>query len=106
MFNKKLDPNDINSKFQIHAPSHQAQNATQNDNNWYYGHGDRIGAKFPGIMKKVLQSMTERKNEIEEKGREYNFNWDIDDTISRIKNGLPRSLTDEPKEKPEKPETD
>jgi hypothetical protein len=56
-------------------------------------------------MKKIVKKLEDDRTHIEEKGREFNFNWKVNNTIDRIRSGIDLALNDEPTEKKDQPAT-
>jgi hypothetical protein len=60
----KKNMNDKNGKWQLHAPTNQLVNSTQ-DQRYDRGSGDREFAKlFPGLMKEIVKAILTKANEI------------------------------------------
>lgn len=99
IFNKK-NPDTADSKWQLNAETHQFMNAPQHKNG-FSNSGREFGTLYPGLMKKIVKELLDNRAKIEEKGREFNFNWNIIETTNLIQRSLNLAMTDEPTEKPE-----
>jgi len=94
---------DVNGKWQMHAPTGQMNNGNQSLS---YSRGDQKFAElFPGLMKKIISAMQSNAGEIKEMSKDIiNGGYDVTKAIADIKDRLPYSYASEAKD--EKPEDD
>lgn len=87
----KDNPNSADGKWQIHAPTYQMNNATQDSN------GDRRFAElFPGLLKRIGQAMASKANEINNESRDIvTGGYDVEQDISRLRREFPLSWASE-----------
>jgi hypothetical protein len=92
---------DVNGKWQMHAPTGQMNNGNQSLS---YTSGDKKFAElFPGLLKKIVSSMQSKAEEIKQNSTEIvSGGYDVSKAIDDIKSRLPYSWASEAKE--EKPE--
>jgi hypothetical protein len=93
IFDKK-NPDDVNGKWQMHAPTHQLNNGDQQTR------GDRVFSEmFPGLMKKIIAGLEQHAEEIKaNSGNLVSGGYDIAKTIQDIKKEFPMSVASEPDE--------
>ena len=100
----KQNQDDVNGKWQMHAPTGQMNNGNQSIT---YSSGDRKFAElFPGLMKKIVAAIKANAEEIKANSTEIvPGGYDVDKAIADIKSALPASYASEAPE-PEQPEVD
>lgn len=88
---------DVNGKWQMHAPTGQMNNGNQSLS---YSRGDQKFAEmFPGLMKKIVAAMKSKAGEIKSMSTDIvSGGYDVDKAIADIKNRLPYSWASEAKE--------
>lgn len=92
---------DVNGKWQMHAPTGQMNNGNQSLS---HSRGDQKFAElFPGLMKKIVAAMKLKAAEIKEGSKDIVAGgYDVDKAIAEIKNRLPYSWASEaPEPEPE-----
>ena len=99
----KENVEDVNGKWQMHAPTGQMNNG---DQSLSYSRGDKKFAElFPGLLKKIVSAMQWKAAEIKASSTDITSGgYDIDKAVADIKDRLPYSWASEAKE--EKPEAD
>lgn len=101
----KQNMDDVNGKWQAHAPTNQMNNGNQSLS---YSNGDKkFGELFPGLMKKIVAAMKSKAEEIKANSTEIvPGGYDVDKAIADIKSNLAYSYgADEPEpEVPAEPE--
>lgn len=93
----KANQDDVNGKWQMHAPTGQMNNGNQSIT---YSSGDRKFAElFPGLMKKIVAAIKSKAEEIKSNSTEITSGgYDVDKAIADIKSALPASwASEEPK---------
>ena len=92
---------DVNGKWQMHAPTGQMNNGNQSLS---YSNGDKKFAElFPGLLKKIVGAMQSNSEEIKQNSTEIvSGGYDVSKAIDDIKSRLPYSWASEAKE--EKPD--
>ena len=100
----KQNADDVNGKWQMHAPTGQMNNGNQSVT---YSAGDRKFAElFPGLLKKIVAAMKAKSEEIKANSTEIvSGGYDVDKAIADIKSALPSSWASE-EPKPETGEED
>ncbi len=95
---------DVNGKWQMHAPTGQMNNGNQSLS---YSRGDQKFAElFPGLMKEIIKALQSKAAEVKQNSTEIvKGGYDVDKAIADIKNRLPYSYASEP-EKKEEPENE
>lgn len=98
----KENADDVNGKWQMHAPTGQMNNG---DQSLSYTRGDEKFAElFPGLMKRIVAAMKEKAEEINQNSQEITRGgYDIDEAIAEIKRKLPHSYNAS-EEQPEEPQ--
>ena len=98
----KQNQDDVNGKWQMHAPTGQMNNGNQSLS---YSRGDQKFAElFPGLLKDIARAMQSKAAEIKQNSTEIvSGGYDVDKAIAQIKEKLPYSWASETKEE-EKPE--
>lgn len=98
----KQNPDDVNGKWQMHAPTDQLNNGDQSITR---SRGDQKFAElFPGLMKEIVAAMTAHAEEINSNsGHILKGGYDIEKAVEDIKKKFPASWASEV-EKPEEPE--
>lgn len=93
---------DVNGKWQMHAPTNQMNNGNQTLS---YSRGDQKFAElFPGLMKEIIKAMQSKADEIKKNSTEIvSGGYDVSKAIADIKNNLPYSYASEPEKKEEEP---
>ena len=102
----KENQDDVNGKWQMHAPTGQMNNGNQSLS---YSRGDQKFAElFPGLMKDIIKAIQSKGDEIKKNSVEITSGgYDIEKSISQIKDRLPYSYASEAKkEEPEEEPTD
>ena len=99
----KANADDVNGKWQMHAPTGQMNNG---DQSLSYSRGDeKFGELFPGLMKQIVAAMKEKSEEINKNSQEVaTGGYNVDAAITEIKTRLPHSFNageDEPEPEPE-----
>jgi len=92
----KQNQDDVNGKWQIHAPTNQMNNGNQSIS---YSRGDQKFAElFPGLLKKIGAAMKAKSGEIVELSKEITRGkgYDIDAEINELKSKFPLSYNSEP----------
>jgi hypothetical protein len=92
----KNNPNNINGKWQIHAPSNQLRNANQTNSSW--GAGETFGKLFPGLMNKIVASMRQNAQQIHDQSKEIVGNregYNVEEQINLLKRTFPDAFTSE-----------
>lgn len=100
----KQNQDDVNGKWQMHAPTGQMNNGNQSLS---YSRGDEKFAElFPGLMKEIIAAIQSKGEEIKKNSTEITSGgYDIAKSIQQIKDRLPYSYAseakkDEPEEEP------
>jgi hypothetical protein len=90
---------DVNGKWQMHAPTGQMNNGNQSLS---YSNGDKKFAElFPGLMKKIISAMNSKAAEIKASSTDIvSGGYDVAKAIDDIKARLPYSYASEAKEEP------
>ena len=93
----KDNMDDVNGKWQMHAPTGQMNNGNQSVT---YSSGDKKFAElFPGVMKKIISAMKSKAGEIKDGSKEIvSGGYDVEKAVSDIKDRLPHSYASEAKE--------
>ncbi len=103
----KENQDDVNGKWQMHAPTGQMNNGNQSLS---YSRGDQKFAElFPGLMKDIIKAIQSKGDEIKKNSVEITSGgYDIEKSISQIKDRLPYSYASEApkKDEPEEEPTD
>ena len=87
-----------NGKWQLHAPTNQLVNSTQ-DQRYGRGTGDRdFAALFPGLMKQIAKAMAEKAGEIKIDSKEISppDGYDVRESIKQIISRFPLSYKSVP----------
>lgn len=90
----KNNIDDVNGKWQIHAPTNQVNNGNQREN------GDaKFAERFPGLMKKLAAGLQAHGEVIKQNSTEIvSGGYDIPKSIEQLKNKFPLSYaSEEPK---------
>ena len=93
----KQNADDVNGKWQMHAPTGQMNNGNQSLS---YARGDQKFAElFPGLMKKIVAAIKANGEEIKNNSTDIvQGGYDIDKAIADIKSRLPHSYASEAEE--------
>jgi hypothetical protein len=95
IFDKK-NPDDVNGKWQMHAPSNQLNNGNQTVRS-----DEKFAELFPGLMKKIIAGIQAKGAEITAGSTEIvSGGYDIERAVADIKKRFPLSVASEA-EKPE-----
>lgn len=88
----KANLNEPDGKWQIHAPTQQILNATQ-DNRWNQtGNDKKFATLFPGLMKAITQAMAVKADEIARQSQEVvGVTYNVADQIHQLKIQFPIS---------------
>ena len=91
---------DVNGKWQMHAPTGQMNNGNQSLS---YSRGDQKFAElFPGLMKKIVAAIKANADEIKKNSTEIiSGGYDVNKAIADIKDRLPYSYASEEPKKDE-----
>lgn len=94
---------DVNGKWQIHAPTNQVNNGNQTVRS-----DQKFAELFPGLMKKIAAGIKSKAGEIKEASKEIaRGGYDVDKAIADLKQTFPLSYASGEKEKAEEePEQD
>jgi hypothetical protein len=93
----KQNADDVNGKWQLHAPTNQANNGNQSTS---YRSGDpKFAELFPGLLKKIMGAMKSKAQEIKDNSTGIvSGGYDVDKAIEDLKNKFPASYaSEEPK---------
>lgn len=98
----KDNVDDVNGKWQIHAPTNQINNGNQTVRK------DSVFAEmFPGLMKKIIAGLQSNAEEIKEASQDIaRGGYDIGKAISDLKTTFPLSYASGEEEKQDEPEQD
>jgi hypothetical protein len=98
----KQNPDDVNGKWQMHAPTNQLNNGNQQTR------GDKeFAARFPGLMPKIVAGLQQHAKEIHDSSDHIvKGGYDMARAVDDIKKAFPASMTPVEPEKPEEPEQD
>ena len=100
----KDNVDDVNGKWQIHAPTDQINNGNQTVRK------DSVFAElFPGLLKKIIAGMKSKSAEIKDASKDIaRGGYDIDSAISDLKQKFPLSFAsgEEKKDEPEQDAND
>ncbi len=96
----KQNQDDVNGKWQMHAPTGQMNNGNQSLS---YSRGDQKFAElFPGLMKEIIAALQAKGDEVKKNSTEITSGgYDIAKSIQQIKDKLPYSYASEPEKKDE-----
>jgi len=103
----KQNMDDINGKWQIHAPTTQIVNARQTNR---YGGDAQFGQLFPGLMVDIVKAMTNKAEEIKQASKiipGLRSGYEVGAATQQLKNRFPGAFTLSPnqvKQNPEQPE--
>ncbi len=96
----KANADDVNGKWQIHAPTNQINNGNQTVRK-----DERFAELFPGLMKRIADAIQQNGEEIKSNSTEIvKGGYDVSKAVSDIKNKFPISYNSGEKE--EEPEAD
>lgn len=92
---------DVDGKWQIHAPTSQINNGNQRNNG-----DDRFADLFPGLMKKIIAGIQSNAQAIKDGSKELAppEGYDIEKSIADIKKRFPLSVASEAKDEEAKDE--
>jgi hypothetical protein len=89
----KKNPNEINGKWQIHAPSNQIKNATQSRGS----DASTFGHIFPGLMQDIVQALLMHKDELKNKSKHIQTpngqGYDADEVAEMLRQKFPQAFT-------------
>lgn len=100
----KQNSDDVNGKWQIHAPTNQINNGNQT-----VRRDDRFAELFPGLMKKIVDAIQSNAEEIKTNSTEIvKGGYDISKAVSDLKTKFPLSYAsgEEAEEEPEQDAND
>jgi hypothetical protein len=99
----KDNVDDVNGKWQIHAPTNQINNGNQTVRK-----DETFADLFPGLMKKIIAGMQSKAEDIKEASKDISRGgYDISKAVSDLKTTFPLSYASGEKEKAEEePEAD
>jgi hypothetical protein len=96
----KDNVDDVNGKWQIHAPTNQINNGNQT-----IRRDDKFAELFPGLMKKIVAGIQAKSDEIKKASQEIaKGGYDIAGAISDLKSKFPISYASGEEEKKDEPE--
>lgn len=101
----KQNQDDVNGKWQIHAPTNQMNNGNQTIS---YRNGDtKFAELFPGLLKKIGAAMKSKSEEIVELSKEITRGkgYDVESEINELKNKFPLAWNSEPEQADQGPGT-
>ena len=86
---------DVDGKWQIHAPTHQINNGNQRNNG-----DDRFASLFPGLMKKIIAGIQANAQAIKDGSKQLAppDGYDIEKSIADLKKRFPLSFASEAEE--------
>lgn len=101
----KNNIDDVNGKWQMHAPTGQMNNGNQSLS---YSRGDQKFAElFPGLLKRIAAAMKSKAAEIKASSTDIvSGGYDVNKAIEEIKQRLPYSWASEAKEEPAQDDND
>lgn len=100
----KQNSDDVNGKWQIHAPTNQINNGNQT-----VRRDDRFAELFPGLMKKIVDAIQQNGEEIKTNSTEIvKGGYDISKAVSDLKTKFPLSYAsgEENEDEPEQDDND
>lgn len=88
----KENVDDVDGKWQIHAPTNQINNGNQRNNG-----DDRFAELFPGLMKKIVAGIQSKSGEIADGSKELvpSDGYDIEKSVADLKKRFPLSYASE-----------
>lgn len=88
----KENVDDVDGKWQIHAPTNQINNGNQRNNG-----DDRFAELFPGLMKKIVAGIQSKSGEIADGSKELvpPDGYDIEKSVADLKKRFPLSYASE-----------
>lgn len=94
----KQNSDDVNGKWQIHAPTNQINNGNQS-----VRRDETFADLFPGLMKKIIAGMQANAEDIKQSSKQITSDgYDIEKAVEDLKKRFPLSVASE--EKKEEPE--
>jgi hypothetical protein len=82
---------DVDGKWQMHAPTHQLNNGNQRNNG-----DERFAELFPGLMKKIIAGLQQHADEIKKNSTEIvKGGYDMAQAVTDIKKRFPLSVASE-----------
>ena len=101
----KENVNEVDGKWQFHAPTNQLVNSQQDDRGDIPKNDRKFARLFPGLMRRIVDAIVAHEDEIKEKSKNVTKNgYDIEKSVKEIKNRFPISYASEPPHETE-PET-
>jgi hypothetical protein len=103
----KENMDDINGKWQIHAPTNQIVNARQTNR---YGGDEQFGQLFPGLMVEIVKAITSKAEEINQASKiipGLRNGYDVGQATQQLANKFQGAFTlrpDQIKQNPQQPE--
>jgi hypothetical protein len=99
----KANPDDVNGKWQIHAPTNQMNNGNQTIS---YSKGDaKFAELFPGLLKKIIAAIQSKAEEIKDGSKSLTPDgYDINKAVADLKKTFPAAYASEAES--EEPEDD
>jgi hypothetical protein len=89
----KSNTDDVEGKWQFHAPTHQLVNADQERRHDLHWNDERFARFFPGLMKKIVSAMEAKSEEITQASEEVTpGGYDMAKQIALIKKEYPLSF--------------
>ena len=100
MFDKE-NSDDVNGKWQIHAPTNQINNGNQTIRK-----DEKFAELFPGLMKRIADAIQSNGDEVKKNSQEImSGGYDVAKAVSDLKNKFPLSYNST-KEEPESEQDD
>ena len=93
----KANIDDVNGKWQMHAPTNQLNNGNQSVRS-----DEKFAELFPGLMKKIISAIQAKGTEIKQNSVDIvRGGYDIDQAVADIKKRFPLSVASEAPEEQE-----
>lgn len=93
----KANMDDVNGKWQMHAPTNQLNNGNQTVRS-----DEKFAELFPGLMKKIISAIQAKSTEIKQNSVDIvRGGYDIDQAVADIKKRFPLSVASEAPEEQE-----
>lgn len=91
----KQNPDEVNGKWQIHAPTDQINNGNQSIRS-----DDTFAKLFPGLMAEIVKGIRANASEIQEASFDIvNGGYDVENVINDLAKAFPESFNSKPKDK-------
>ena len=86
----KKNPDEVNGKWQIHAPSNQIKNATQGIDST----AKTFGELFPGLMSEIVDALRQHSTELKEKSKAITPDgYNVPEAIANLETSFPAAFT-------------